>query len=492
MIRRSLSIVMAALVITGCAVGPNYKTPVMKTPVTYAQAEGQKTTASTATLADWWKNFGDATLTSLVERTISNNLDVRIAQARLREARATLRYTEASYRLPSGSLNSTYTRSKTSTDNPQIPKLEGGTSLIPSTYGAYQTYLDASYELDLFGGIRREVESSTAQAQSQEESLRGTLVSAVGEVARDYLQLRQYQDQFAVARRTEESRRDTLKITQVRYKAGLATDMDVANASANLASTQAVIPTLESNISQVIHAISVLVGENPAELTDQLEELGSIPSTPSELPVGLPSDLLCRRPDIRQAERSLAAATADIGVQVSNLFPKITMTAQYGGQSGTALNLVNAAARFFTLGPQINWGLLNYSATKANVRASEAKRDQQYLAYQKSVLTAFQDVENALVSFKKNKERTAALEEQVAQYRKAADTAMTRYTKGLTTFLDVLDTQRALYNAEDSLVQSKSAVNIDLISLYKALGGGWERNDPVANAPGGPTRDNAE
>src|SRR5262249_18527642 len=202
----------------------------------------------------------------------------------------------------------------------------------------FQSYFDSSYELDLFGGVRREVEASTAQAQSYEENLRNTLVSSVAEVSRDYLRLRQYQQQLTVARRTEASRQDTLKITQVRYKAGLVTDLDVANAAAGVASTQASIPTLESNAAQMIHAIAVLLGQNPEELTEELEPAGAIPSAPSEIPVGLPSELLRRRPDIRQAERTLAASTAEIGVQVASLFPSISLTGQYGGQTGTPLN----------------------------------------------------------------------------------------------------------------------------------------------------------
>ena len=202
-------------------------------------------------------------------------------------------------------------------------------------------------------------------------------------------------------------------------------------------------------------------------------------TAPPAIPVGLPSDLLRRRPDVRQAERSLAAATARVGVQVANLFPSISLTAQYGVQAGNALNLTQAAASFYTLGPQIKWGLLNYPATKANIRTYEARRDQQYLTYRKTVLTAFQDVENALVAYHNEHARHASLEEEVKQQEKAARIAMTRYTQGLSNFLDVLDTQRSLYTAQDALVQSRAALAIDLIALYKALGGGWEHNDLV-------------
>ncbi len=468
------------LMAAGCAVGPKYRAPVVKAPEAFSQAQGQKPAADVAELADWWRTFHDQRLSSLVERAISSNLDVKVAKARLLEARATFKNTQASKRLPAGNANFNYARSRTSSDNPQIPKFGGGT-LIPTTYSSYQSYLDASYELDLFGGVRHQIEAASADAQSYEDSLRSTLVSAVAEVSRDYLQLRQYQEQLAVARRTEATRKDTLRITEVRYKAGLVTDLDVANAAASLAQTQASIPTLEANAAQMVHALSVLLGENPAALAAELSEASGIPASPGRIPVGLPSDLLRRRPDIRQAERSLAAATARVGVQVASLFPSISLTAQYGGQTGEALHLANAAARFYSLGPQLKWGLLNYPATKANIRTYEARRDQQYLTYQKTVLTAFQDVENALASHRADQQRLAALELQLSQLQKAAALAMNRYTHGLTNFLDVLDAQRSLNTAEDSAVQSRAAVNIDLVSVYKALGGGWEQNDPVAD-----------
>jgi NodT family efflux transporter outer membrane factor (OMF) lipoprotein len=483
MLGRTLVALLASLALTGCVVGPDYHPPVLQTPATYAEAPRQAVAQDTAALAEWWQNFADAELTSLVQRAIAQNLDVQVAQARLREARATLRYTQASTQLPTVNAEATYTRSKTSTDHPQVPKLAdsaGGTTLLPTTYSVYQAYFDASYELDLFGGVRRQVEASQAEAQSYEDSLRNTLVSVLAEVARDYVQLRQYQEQLAVATTTEATRQDTLKITQARSKAGLVGDADVANAAANLASTQASIPTIASNARQMMHAIAVLLGQNPGELLEALQTSRPIPAAPPTLPLGLPAELLRRRPDVRQAERSLAAATARIGIQVASLFPSITLTGQYGSQSGSALNLVAAAARYNSLGPQIKWGILNYPAIQANIRTYVAKRDQQFLTYQKTVLTAFQDVENALVAYSKEQERQTALAAEVEHCQKAADLAMLKYTRGLTNFLDVLDAQRSLATAQDALVQSKATVNINLISLYKALGGGWEQHDPVA------------
>lgn len=474
-----LAAVLVSAAVSGCTVGPDYRQPVVNTPTGFGEAPQQNTSTDTAALAEWWTTFPDEKLTSLVQRAIANNLDVQIAEGRLQEARASLQYTSANTQLPNVNLEGKYSRNKISTENPAIPKLGAG-SLIPTSYGYFQSFFDASYELDLFGGVRRQVEASEADAQSYEESLRHTLVSTSAEVAKDYLQLRQYQEQLTVAVATEASRRDTLKITQVRYKAGLATDLDVANAAAGLASTQASIPPLQSNVSQMTRAIAVLLGQNPGDLTEELHATTHIPAAPPEIPVGLPSDLLRRRPDIRQAECSLAAATARVGVQVAKLFPSISLTAQYGVQAGSVLNLTQAAASFYTLGPQIKWGLLNYPATKATIRTYEARRDQQYLTYQKTVLTAFQDVENALTAYGKEKEVYSALEEEVRQHEKAAHIAMTRYTTGLSNFLDVLDAQRSLYTAQDALVQSRAALSIDLIALYKALGGGWEHTALIA------------
>jgi len=451
-------------------------------PVRYAEAPLAGVAQDMSSLAEWWRNFQDPALQSLIERAITSNLDVRLARAKLRESRATLRNARFTKQIPTVNIDGSYTRSKTSSDNPQIPKLssDGGQStLIPTTYGVYQSYFDASYELDLFGNVRNQVKAARADAAASEEDLRNTLVSTLAEVARDYIQLREYQEQLRVAEQNETSQQDTLTITQVRKKAGLVSDLDVANAAASLASTRSSIPTLQAKISQEIHAISVLLGQNPADLNAELSNGTGLPTAPSDIPVGLPSELLRRRPDIREAERNVEAAAQRVKVQTSKLFPTISLTAEYGGQSGSIGNLVNAAARFYSFGPSIQWGLLNYPTVKSNIRIYQAKRDEQFLTYQKTVLTAFQDVEDALVTYRSEQTRQKVLETEVEQYRSAASLALTKYTRGLTNFLDVLEAQRSLYAAEDALVQSRATLETNLISLYKALGGGWEKNDPV-------------
>jgi len=484
--RRLSALFLVLSIATSAAQAHDDTKPVVTSPQApprYAEAPLEGVAKDLSSLAEWWQNFHDPELQSLIKRALTSNLDVRLARAKLRESRATLRNARFSKQIPAVNIDGSYTRSRTSSDNPQIPKLSSGgsqTTLIPTTYGVYQAYFDASYEVDIFGGVRNQVRAARADAAASEEDLRNTLISTLAEVARDYLQLRQYQQQLRVAEQNEASQQDTLNITQVRKKAGLVSDLDVANAAASLASTRSSIPTLQAKISEQIHAISVLLGQNPTDLDVELSKESGLPTAPAEIPLGLPSELLRRRPDIREAERNVEAAAARLKVQTSKLFPSISLTAEYGGQSGSIGNLVNAAARFFSFGPSIQWEILNYPAVKSNIHIYQAKRDEQILTYQKTVLTAFQDVEDALVAYRTEQTREKVLETEVEQYRNAASLALTRYTRGLTNFLDVLEAQRSLYTAEDALVESRATLATNLISLYKALGGGWEKNDPVA------------
>jgi len=484
--RRKCVVILFALSLTGHnSFADKKKRLDVKVPNQYAESPAKGAAKDMSSLVDWWSNFHDPGLQSLVKRAIAGNVDLQVARAKLREARATLSNAQLSNQVPTIDMTASYSYSKTSTDSPLTPTLSGGSSsvpLIPSTYGLYETYFDASYEVDIFGGVRNKVKAARADAAASEEDLRNTLVSTVAEVARDYIRLRQYQEQLRVTKQNVASQQDTLTITKVRNKAGLVSDLDVANATASLASTESSIPTLERQIRQEIHAIAVLLGVAPTEVDNELFSAGGLPAAPVEIPVGLPSELLRRRPDIREAERNVEAAAARVGVQKAKMFPTLTLTAQSGGQSANLVNLLNAAARFYSVGPTIEWGLLNYPALKANIHTYQAKEDEQILSYRKTVLTALQDVEDALVAYDTERTRQQVLEKEVEQYRRASSLALTKYTRGLSNFLDVLDAQRSLYNAEDALVQSRATVLTDVISLYKALGGGWESIDPVQNA----------
>ena len=446
----------------------------------FSDGSPSQTPQQAEALAEWWNGFHDPQLQSLIERAIVDNLDVRVARARLLEARATLTHTWTSQQLPTVNVNSSYSRSRTSADNPQVVTLGSNQSSVAYAYNYYQAYFDASYEVDIFGGVRNSVRAARADAESSANSLRNTLVSTLAEVAKDYIQLREYQEQLRIALSQEASKKDTLHITEVRNRAGLVSDLDVANARATLAATQTNVPSLESQIEQEKHAIALLLGKTPTELNAELSAPRSLPTGAADIPAGLPSELLRRRPDIQAAEDDVKAAAARVGIQVSKLFPSISLTAEYGGQSATSFtNLANAAARFYSIGPTFQWGLLNYPALKANIRTYRAQRDEKVLTYQKTVLTAFQDVEDSLTAYDKEKQRAQLVQNEVDQYQRAYDLALSKYTRGLTNFLDVLEAQRSLYSAQDALAQSRATVQTNLIAFYKALGGGWEKHDPA-------------
>ena len=333
-------------------------------------------------------------------------------------------------------LDNSFTKVATSQENPQIPKFNssstgfGGSTLIPSQYGVYQANFDASYELDLFGTVRHAVRASAADAQGYEDNLRDRLVSTVAEVARDYMLYRQYQQQISVAQRNLGAQRETLKITRIRYKAGLAIASDVSQAAGNVASTEASVPSLEVSRDQDAHALAVLLGQQPDALQAELAAERDIPKYGAELGIGLPTTLLRRRPDIRAAERNLAAADERTASQVATLFPTITFSAQFGTQSGRFGNLTDSAALYFSYGPKLSWGILNYATTKQNIRTYQARADQQYATYQRTVLTAFQDVDDSMVAFRSESTREAALQRQVAEAKNSLSVSQERYTRG--------------------------------------------------------------
>ena len=461
--KKLLPIAAAGLMLSGCAVRTTARIPQVSAPDAYSAAKedpGIRTEA--ADLKEWWTRFHDSTLDSLVERAIRGNLDLRIAQERVREARATCGYTAATRRLPNTGIDGGYSDRNSAGQN----FASGGT-------GVFQTGFDASYELDFFGGARASVGAAEADALAAEEGARASQVSVVAEVARTYMELRQLQERLDLSRKSLESQKEILRLTELRNQAGLTDALDVTRARAQVETTTAAIPSLEAQAARAMTAIAVLLGEQPGALEAELSKPGEIPGSPPEVPAGLPSDLLRRRPDIRQAERQIEGAAARVGVAASNFYPKFSLTTGTGTQSNSLLNLLSGATRLWNFGTSFQWGLLNYSATKSNLTAADSREQQQMTTYEKTVLTAFKDVEDALTSYTNDKQRQTSLREAAAQNRKALELAKQRYTSGLTNFLDVLDAQRSLYSSEDALTQSRGAIATDLIAVYKALGGGW-------------------
>lgn len=470
---------LALLATAGCAVGPTFKPPQTKMPVAYHSLEPSgrdhpsRTTSGPATLGEWWRSFHDPILDSLVNLALASNLDLKQAEARVRQARAARGVAVAGL-LPRIDASAIYQRSKSSSET-----VGAGGSVSVATLAPFrelfQVGLDAAWELDIFGGTRRSVEAATADLQAAVEDRRDVLVTLVGEVGLNYLNLRGFQQQIVIARQNLEAQKKTAAITHKRFEAGFVSRLDVANADAQVATTEAVIPQLESQAQEAIYTLGVLLGKEPVFLAKELATPTPIPPTPPLVPVGLPSDLLRRRPDIRRAEAQIHAATARIGVAVADLFPRFNITGSMGLAANEIARLGTSGSKFWSFSPTVTSPVFAGGKIRWNIELQKALKDEAFLAYQQTVLTALKDVETALVAYTKEQEHQRALAQAVASNRQAVDLAMKLYVAGKTDFLNVLNAQRALFLTEDALTQSTRTLGANLIALYKALGGGWEQ-----------------
>jgi NodT family efflux transporter outer membrane factor (OMF) lipoprotein len=465
----------------GCTVGPNYQRPDLPVPAGWNEAQPSGIDTRSGELTRWWTVFNDPLLNSLVERAVKSNLDLRLAESRIREARA-VRAGTAAGEWPTVDVSGSYMRQQFSQNAFAFPSQGGSVSGagagsaggIGSEQNLYKTGFDASWEIDVFGGVRRSVEAADATIEASVENRRDTLVTLLGDVAKNYIDLRGFQRRLAVARANLKAQQETLDLTRVRFDAGLASDLDVAQAEAQVSTTAAQIPTLESSLKQAAYRLDVLLGSQPGALWDALSNESAIPGLPPEVVVGLPSDLLRRRPDIRRAERQLAAATAQTGAAMADLFPKFSLTGAAGLQSISASDWFTGRSRFWSVGPTISWPIFDAGRIRANIEIRNAQQEQALNQYEKTVLTALQDVETSLVNYSKEQVRYRSLTEAVAANRRAVDMANELYLRGLNDFLNVLDSQRSLYSSESDLAQSETTMASNLVSLYKALGGGWQ------------------
>ena len=476
---KNIFVLLAGGILAGCAAGPNYHAPQNTMPSAYSHSADASTTATNAPqqLAEWWKVFNDEQLNTLVSEAALSNLDVRVAQSRVREAKA-LRGVTRSSLFPQVGAGADYSRSRQS-EHTFIGKQLGasGQSLENDSLGGG---LDMSWEIDVFGGTRRGVEAAQADLEASVESKRGVLVAVMAEVGLSYLDLRGAQKQLVVARENLDLQKKTLALTKDRFKAGLASELDAARAEAQVAQTRAQIPLLEQAEQRTIHRLGVLLGKQPDELEKQLIAAAPIPSAPPRVPIGLPSDLLRQRPDIRRAERQLVAATARIGVATADLFPKFYLTGAAGLQSIEASDFFSGGSRFWSLGPSIRWPIFTAGRIRQNINVQNARQEQAALGYEQTVLTSLEEVENGLVAFGKEQEHYQALVESEAADRRALHLADASYRSGLVDFLNVLEAQRSLLIVQDEVARSEQTLGQNLVRLYKALGGGW-RFDREAN-----------
>lgn len=461
------AIALTVAVLSGCAVGPDYELPASDTPAHFS--ESSRAEFSERSLeADWWKSFNDAQLTALVEQALANNYDMQMAQANLREARAL--YLEAGLNLaPAITSRASYNESKRSVGS------MNNRAFVPRELKLYSTGFDAFWEVDFFGRVRRSVEASSDEVEAQQATLRDVSVSLIAEVARNYFQLRGLQRQLQVAEQNAETQAQTLELTRVRVDNGRGTQLDVARAQAQLDGTRASIPSISAAIQRAIHRLSVLTGQMPAALTEQLHNAVALPQTPELVAIGNPTDLLRRRPDIRIAERELAAATARIGVATADLFPRVTFVGNISLEAMTLSGLGAAGSEAYSVGPRISWPALDLGKIYARIKAADARAEASLANYEQTVLNALEETENALVSYGEENKRRELLASAAEASEEAHRLARLRYQEGVSDFLTVLDSEARLRQDQALLAQSETATATALVAVYKALGGGWER-----------------
>lgn len=460
------------LLTSGCVVGPDYQPPNANAPAQWSDLSSKGITRQDDQPGDWWKLFHDDELDSLISRAVKANLDLRIAEARVRQARAQQGYTEADL-WPTLSASGSYARQKQSENQPILGSLPKSTN-IPFENDVYKAGFDATWEIDLFGGKRRAVEAATAELTATEYGRRDVLVSLLSEVARYYTLTRGAQRQLAILQDQIKAQEETVNIIRSRVNHGSAAELELQRALALLASIQSQAPAIETSIQSSVHRLAVLLAQRPDALNAELVATAAIPAPPPQVPVGLPSELLQRRPDVLQAERLLAAETARIGQVKAELFPKFSLTGSLGATSISASDFFLPASRTWSIGPTVQWRIFDSGRVLANLNAQTEAQDQALLNYQKVVLTSFEEVENALVSYAKEQEHYRLLEQEVNANQTAVELAGQRYAKGWSSYLELLDAQRTLYASQDEWVRSERTVTLNLVALYKALGGGWE------------------
>jgi outer membrane protein, multidrug efflux system len=459
--------------VSGCAIGPKYVRPEVAVPPAWRDAPTDQMTAPTESLERWWTLFRDPVLDQLVERAVAGNLDLQSAAARVREARAA-RGIAAAAALPQVDAWADYARTRRSESVPPFKDSAAG----DSPFGArdqnlFEAGFDASWEIDVFGGVRRDKEAALALVQATEEARRDVLVTLLADVARTYVELRGAERQLTILDETLRSEQDTLGLVRARANAGLATDLDVARAAGLVATTASQRPILIRQAGEAVHRLGVLVGAGPDALADQLAPPAAIPLSPPELPAALPSELLSRRPDVRQAERELAAATARIGVARADLFPRFAILGSFGHLSEEPGDLPSVRSQFWSVIPGVRWPILSGGRIRANIRVQGARQEQARKTYEKSILTALQDVADALLARSRELDRQDSLRTAIVANRRALEVSLERYTSGVESFLSVLDAQRAVYAADDALAQSERTLAVSAIAVYKSLGGGW-------------------
>ncbi|MCP5505067.1 MAG: efflux transporter outer membrane subunit [Chlamydiales bacterium] len=457
------SLVLIAL--TGCAVGPNYQTPEVALPSSYHEPH-DKEEIDLSELKEWWTTFNDPLLNVLIHEAISQNLDLKIAVEKIHQVRAEYQI-EAAELYPKIDLTAEQRRTRISQN------LFDSSFLGPPLQTLYKVGFDASWEIDIFGKRRRAKEGAYYSYEAEVNSARDVYITLLSEIAATYIQIRGLQQKIALSKRDIYIQKELLELAEVRFVAGLDSELSPQEVAVNLEESQALLPTLETSYRESLHRLAVLLGKTPESLHVDFEEQGTIPVSDTPIPIGLPSDLLRRRPDIRKAERILAAATANVGEAIADLFPRFSLIGSFGFESNQTNNWFKAKSRSWSLGPNIDWPIIYFGRIRANIRAQNAKQEQALLNYEQTILTSLEDVENRLVAYYKEEERVHRYEKQVEAARRSYVLTRDQYLSGLVDFSSLLDADSTLVFAENNLVESQQSLSTNRVALYKSLGGDW-------------------
>jgi NodT family efflux transporter outer membrane factor (OMF) lipoprotein len=468
-----LALLLPAIPFFGCAVGPDYAKPDVQVPDAWSEAiSAQAALGPDASLQTWWTVFDDPVLTELIERARTSNLDLEVAMSRVRAARLQLGIARGGF-LPVINAGAGASRTQIS-DNGHLMQVAPPGGFEPQSI--FNIGIDAAWEIDVFGRVRRSVEAAGAQFEASVEDSQDVQVTLFAEVALSYIDVRAYQQRILNARYNAEAQRQSVQLTQDRYDSGVSSKLDVVQANSNLATTEAVIPSLEIGLHMALNRLAVLLGQGAGTLQRDLSAARPIPSPTYHVGAGVPAELLRQRPDIRSAERRLAARTAMIGVATADLYPRFALSGVFGFSAKDTNKLFDSSSDIWQLSAPIEWNLFSGGRVRKNIEVQEELANQALLFYKNTVLLALEEVENSIVSFSRNQVRRAHLADAVAATMEAVELANVQYDTGVTNFNNVLDMQRDLFEQQDQLVSTEADVMLNLIALYKALGGGWNIN----------------
>ena len=459
----------------GLKVGPEYGRPCAPVATDWIDAEDPRTSSPAEPAWDWWRVFNDPVLDDLVLTSSRQNLPLQVAGLRVFEARMQRQIAAANLFPQSQAAFADYTRQQISR-NAVFPP-----ATLPRAFGNWEAGFDLSWELDLWGRIRRSIEAQDAEVDASIEDYDAVLVTLIGDVAETYIVLRAFDERIELAKQNVEIQKKSLDVADARFQSGRASQLDVDQARSNLASTEARIPLLKQGRRLARNRLAILLGMTPGDLAPLLNEFQPIPWAPQEVALGIPADLLRRRPDIRRAERKIAAQSARIGIATADLYPQFGINGEIRVQSEDFSNLFSGASTAGFIRPGFRWRILNYGRITNNIRVQEARFQQQVVEYENTVLVAQREVEDAIVQFLRSQERTAKLREGVDAARRSVDTASIQFAKGKIDYDRIFILEVTLVRLQDEYVQSQSDVATGLVRVYKSLGGGWQirLNPPV-------------